>query len=99
MNLFIFVYKGTRKRHKIVSIESSGQSDLEEKEMDMEVEKFSLPMFGDSPGPSPSVTPPTVPSSPVPVEEHTIKEVIEAVILNESSYCTFLTKGNISLHQ
>ena len=42
----------------------------------MEMEKFSLPVFGDSPGPSPSVTPPTVPSSPRQINVRTKKSEV-----------------------
>ncbi|KAL4225908.1 hypothetical protein ACF0H5_013896 [Mactra antiquata] len=59
-------YMGTkgRKRGKGVSIETPAQSDQEDKDIDTEMEKFSLPMFGDSPGGSPSITPPSGQASP-----------------------------------
>lgn len=37
---------------------------MEDKEVEIEMEKFSLPVFGDSPGGSPSVTPPSGHASP-----------------------------------
>ena len=45
-------------------IETLAQSDMEDKEIEMELEKFSLPIFGDSPGGSPSITPPSGQASP-----------------------------------
>ncbi|XP_053378335.1 uncharacterized protein LOC123529192 isoform X3 [Mercenaria mercenaria] len=48
-----------KKRQKNVTIETLAQSDMEDKEIEMELEKFSLPIFGDSPGGSPSITPPS----------------------------------------
>ncbi|KAH3816567.1 hypothetical protein DPMN_118085, partial [Dreissena polymorpha] len=53
-----------RKWHKNVNIESLGQSDLEDKEVEVELERFSLPLFGQSPGGSPSITPPSSEASP-----------------------------------
>ncbi|XP_060576944.1 uncharacterized protein LOC132734258 [Ruditapes philippinarum] len=59
-------YMGTKgkKRQKNVMIETLAQSDMEDKEIEMELEKFSLPVFGDSPGGSPSITPPSGQASP-----------------------------------
>lgn len=53
-----------KKRYKTVTIETPGQSDMEERELEMELEKFSLPVFGDSPGGTPSITPPSDQASP-----------------------------------
>ena len=70
-------------------MESPGPSDLEEKEADMEVEKFALPIFGDSPGPSPSVTPPTVPSSPRSEEPHIIRKEVRTSNFTCSTFNSF----------
>ena len=54
---------------RVLAIETPGQSDLEEREYDMELEKYSLPMFGESPGGTPSITPPSDQASPTDSEE------------------------------
>lgn len=48
-----------KKRYRNVAIEVPGQSDIEERELELELEKFSLPAFGESPGGTPSITPPS----------------------------------------
>ncbi|XP_052781071.1 uncharacterized protein LOC128217749 isoform X2 [Mya arenaria] len=56
--------KEGKKRSKNIAIEALAQSDMEEREIEMEMEKFSLPAFGMSPGGSPSITPPSGQATP-----------------------------------
>jgi len=65
LNSFFRVSPTTgRKRGRHVAIDTLAASDAEERELDMEMERYALPSFGESPGGSPSVTPPSGQATP-----------------------------------
>ncbi|KAJ8301918.1 hypothetical protein KUTeg_020905 [Tegillarca granosa] len=66
--------KRRKKRRKHGVYFDDGTPFMSDKDdaLSEEEDRFDLPTFGDSPGPTPSITPPSLPSTPVEEEHHEV---------------------------